>query len=384
MDRICELKELLKNVVPVNENTKKPADNEIVMIEHRKNPLDPNLLSYCFDNVLGFDVRYRIYEKVNYIIEFDYKGTYGYVAHEKLSFAMLVHRDHEDEIIDLFSRARNILSEHFLQCGKEVLESNDFTMENESHSFKEKLDFFAERIEDLHQTLHKLEEEQPKDIKEIFGAAGDGVSKFNAYQKLKRKNRLEMLYSIETYIDVFFSYLEHVLTLLYPFTPNFDQSKSYSTNYIHNPHWTWDKKLENVGLGDEEITEFVERLREIKEIYRNRNAHGMFSRELKAYVQIDGFGRYPMYLGKNYLQGFVDDYDTVLDYEKFIEIKELFDRLMERLRHMYAIPMVFIDAGAPIPVLTADLTRDISTKEEAEYAAMEYLYEIDNQWNMDW
>lgn len=297
---------------------------------------------------------------------------------------MLVHRDHENEIIDLFSRARNILSEHFLQCGKEVLESNDFTMENESHSFKEKLDFFAERIEDLHQTLHKLEEEQPKDIKEIFGAAGDGVFKFNAYQKLKRKNRLEMLYSIETYIDVFFSYLGHVLTLLYPFTSNFDQSKSYSTNYIHNPHWTWDKKLENVGLGDEEITGFVERLREIKEIYRNRNAHGMFSRELKAYVQIDGFGRYPMYLGKNYLQGFVDDYDTVLDYEKFIEIKELFDRLMERLRHMYAISMVFIDASALISVLTADLTRDISTKEEAEYAAMEYLYEIDNQWNMDW
>lgn len=74
MDRICELKELLKNIVPVNENTKKPADNEIVMIDRRKNPLDPNLLSYCFDNVLGFDVRYRIYEKVNYIIEFDYKG----------------------------------------------------------------------------------------------------------------------------------------------------------------------------------------------------------------------------------------------------------------------------------------------------------------------
>lgn len=49
-----------------------------------------------------------------------------------------------------------------------------------------------------------------------------------------------------------------------------------------------------------------------------------------------------------------------------------------------AMPMAFIDAGAPIPVLTADLTRDISTKEEAEYAAMEYLYEIDNQWNMDW
>lgn len=52
MDRICELKELLKNIVPVNENTKKPADNEIVMIDRRKNPLDPNLLSYCFDNVL--------------------------------------------------------------------------------------------------------------------------------------------------------------------------------------------------------------------------------------------------------------------------------------------------------------------------------------------
>lgn len=59
-------------------------------MDRRKNPLDPNLLSYCFDNVLGFDVRYRIYEKVNYIIEFDYKGTYGYVAHEKNHIVQII------------------------------------------------------------------------------------------------------------------------------------------------------------------------------------------------------------------------------------------------------------------------------------------------------
>lgn len=72
-----EIKELLKDINKVSNATKK-EDIKSVEIDFSENPLNPDLLSYCFDNILGFDVKYRIFEKVNYIIEFDYIGTLAY------------------------------------------------------------------------------------------------------------------------------------------------------------------------------------------------------------------------------------------------------------------------------------------------------------------
>lgn len=125
-------------------------------------------------------------------------------------------------------------------------------------------------------------------------------------------------------------------------------------------------------------------LREMKEIYRNRNAHGLFSRELKVYVPIENFGRYPMYLGKNYLQGFVDDFSISLNYERFCKVRELFGQLMGLLREEYGIPMMFIERGVFIPVKAGSLIEGITSREEAERAIEKYYYMMDNQLNMDW
>ena len=89
MDSILmELKETLKDFKIINEKTYK--GNENVKIDYMENPLNPNLLSYCFKNVLGFEVYFRIAEKVNYIIEFDYKSTYAKAEHKKMSYAIYV------------------------------------------------------------------------------------------------------------------------------------------------------------------------------------------------------------------------------------------------------------------------------------------------------
>ena len=75
-----EIKVLLNDISVPNANTQR-NDDQCVDINSFENPLDPNLLAYCFDIILGFDVRYRICEKVNYIIDFDYKGTFATVRH---------------------------------------------------------------------------------------------------------------------------------------------------------------------------------------------------------------------------------------------------------------------------------------------------------------
>ena len=61
-----EIKCLLKYISCVTEQTQRD-DTHQERIDYCENPLNPNLLSYCFDCILGFDVQYRIFEKVNYL-----------------------------------------------------------------------------------------------------------------------------------------------------------------------------------------------------------------------------------------------------------------------------------------------------------------------------
>ena len=61
----AEIKDLLKDITVVTDKTERD-DSLRENIDLFENPLDPNLLAYCFDIILGFDVQYRIFEKVNY------------------------------------------------------------------------------------------------------------------------------------------------------------------------------------------------------------------------------------------------------------------------------------------------------------------------------
>lgn len=61
-----EIKYHLKNITQVTDQTLHD-DSQLIEIGYLKNPLNPNLLAYCFDVILGFHVQYKIFEKVNYV-----------------------------------------------------------------------------------------------------------------------------------------------------------------------------------------------------------------------------------------------------------------------------------------------------------------------------
>lgn len=249
MDNQKELRNLLRHISPVSVKTYRQPEDETEVIDGRSNPLDPNLLQYCFDHVLGFDVSYQIAEKVNYVIEFDYKGTYGYAIHRKLGYEVKIHRRYQEELLEALRKARQLLSEYFLECGKESLRNNSFTMENESPAFREKLDFYSARIDELETKKSVLDEEQTKQVRAAVQENRNWTGLFNYYSEQQHLNRLDQKYSIESYIDTQFSYLEYILTLLYPFTPRFSPDRSYTRDFINNPRWTWDKKLSDVACG---------------------------------------------------------------------------------------------------------------------------------------
>ena len=60
---------------------------------------------------------------------------------------------------------------------------------------------------------------------------------------------------------------------------------------------------------------------------------------MMAYVQIPNFGRFPMYVGKEYLRGFVDGCSDTISYEMYCEAKKVFSEFWDILDTVYEIPM---------------------------------------------
>lgn len=376
-----QIKSLLKEISTVSDQTQRNNDN-CAVIQYAENPLEPNLLAYCFDIILGFDVRYKIAEKVNYIIDFDYKGTFATVGHYKMSYRLSVDKKYKEEIISVFSQVRPLLEQLFMLIGEQALANNDFSMKNEAPEYFSKLSFYETRIEKLEQRKHIVQDKCRGKYNVVKYDRGHTCMTPMGQDYLHSLHN-EITYDIEAYIDTFFSALEHVLTLLYPFTNMPSLEKSYYRNYIRNTKWAWDVKICDIcgALMPEEI---VSELRRIKEVYRNHNAHGGFSREMMAYVQIPNFGRFPMYVGKEYLKGFINGYSDTISHQMYLDAKRVFNAFWSYLDTQFEIPMMFIRSGLAIPVNTEIYTNGIEKREQAEWTIEKMWYDIDNQSNMDW
>ncbi|CUX19150.1 hypothetical protein BN3590_00140 [Clostridium sp. C105KSO15] len=148
VDIITKLRQILKIFVPVNEQTIK-EDAKCDIISSAENPLNPNLMAYCFELILGFEIHYRIAEKVNYIVDFDYKGTYCSIKHFKMSYSIIINSKYKNEIIDLLKSAKPLLEQLFLLIGEQSLLRNEFSMKNEAMEYLEKLEFYEHKIEKL-------------------------------------------------------------------------------------------------------------------------------------------------------------------------------------------------------------------------------------------
>ncbi|MBR0535878.1 MAG: hypothetical protein IIX14_05810 [Clostridia bacterium] len=378
---VNQIKHLLKNISVVSENTQR-NDEHLVEIQYADNPLDPNLLAYCFDNILGFDVRYRIFEKVNYIIQFDYKGTFAAVGHFKMSYTLSIDRQYKDEIISTFQQVLPLLEQLFMLIGEQALTNNEFSMKNEAAEYFGKLSFYEKKIESL-EKREKIIKEKCRNKYDVTKYSNGCTCFTPKGQEYLHSLSSEITYDIEAYIDTFFSALEHVLTLLYPFVNSSNLVDSYYKNYIRNTRWSWDAKIRDV-CGNSMPTGICAELRRIKEVYRNHNAHGGFSREMMAYVQIPKFGRFPIYVGKEYLKGFINcSYDDI-SYDMYLDAKAVFNQFWKTLDSEFEIPMLFIRSGLAIPIDTSIYTDGIKTKEQAERFIDKTWFDIDNQSNMDW
>ena len=156
-----DIRDLLADVNQVSDKTLKEGTEEIVNgisatilseNEHHELaiiPLEPDLVAYCFSEILGFKVERRIFEKIDYIIEFDYKGTFASIRHSKLSYRLNIVAKYKTEFLITLEKTKPLMEQLFILLAEQSLSTDDFSMKNEAPEYLSKLEFYQNRIESL-------------------------------------------------------------------------------------------------------------------------------------------------------------------------------------------------------------------------------------------
>ena len=357
----------------------KNSKAEKARVTANENPLKPELLGYCFDKILRFDIKYRLFEKINYVVIFKYKGTYAVAVDRKMDYYVEIESQFKNEFMVLLTETKEALQKLFKILTVSAYKQNKITLINQMEQFRNKLSYYEDEAEKFYQIQKKLEKEESS----LTSFIENPKKAFLICEEMgwePNDNWRYFIYAVENYIDVFFSYIEHLLTLLIPFSSKIDLEKSYKDMW----EYSWSAKAEFLWGKEIEGKKIIEQLRSYKEIFRNRNAHGLFSRETSAYVQIEGLGRYPMYIGKKYLEGFLDENEAFITYDTFQEFKSLGRNFMKFVYDKEPFAMIFIDSNLPIPVEVEILTKGTKSEEEAQQIIEQEYFLQDIIQNMDW
>ncbi|MEG1502586.1 MAG: hypothetical protein RR370_04280, partial [Synergistaceae bacterium] len=109
-----------------------------------------------------------------------------------------------------------------------------------------------------------------------------------------------------------------------------------------------------------------------------------FSREMMAYIQIPKFGLYPLYIGTEYLHGFIEGESNSISYLMYARARDIFNSFWTVLDTSFTIPMMFIRSGLAIPVDTSIYMDGVDSIEYAQWKIEKMWFDFDNQSNMDW
>lgn len=356
-------------------------------------PIDPHLMSYIFDRILGFKVYYRPFEKVNYQIGFKYKERLGQINHFKLSYRLYIDKNIENEVLNIFKEVDVLFEKALLEYSQDAVKKNQYSLPNYYNDYSKKIHIIEKNIEKIKNKINKKIILKDRDIKKLIDSGeGDKFIEIDhgnckeirfttmevgkKYDKIIYGLREELSYTIELYIDNYFSLLEHLLVLLFPMTSKYNENEEFS-KYLD---YDWRSKIEKIS--NQYMNELNE-LSKIKELYRNRFSHGFFSREKLIHVKIPSYGMYPLWIGNRYCQGYSGTTNE-LNYEIYQEVKKIFDDFLNRLMKDYKLPFNIIMADVPT-FLQKSIYKDSLISEEANRDwIQEYWYIQDNLINMDW
>jgi hypothetical protein len=225
-------------------------------------------------------------EKIAWSIPILFKGAPYLISHEK--FGLKIHpaepevRDIERErlLVDRLLHAVRIADGMAKPFAEQQIRAGKVTIANNSFLFRGKYEFFRSRAEECYQTAQPVTGE-------------DQVARINRKFRYDR----EAFFFASATLDSYFSYLEHLLVLLLPFS-DFDPAKDNLVEFINS---FWAEKFKRIFdlSSDPEAERVYHSLLQVKERFRNPLTHGGFDKDGTTLLfHVPGLGAVPAALSK--------------------------------------------------------------------------------------
>ncbi len=257
-------------------------------IERKEIPV-PELILFTLSNVINCKT-FGVGEKIRWEVPFNYKKNYCTFALQKFGLRLYLlpsGKNGEDlfkiknEIIGKLTRAilkiEKLVLKPFAQ--HQITEQN-FTIANNYHKLENRYAYFRNKAEI--KSLKKPDY-SPKPNNDMFAG-------INELFELKN----ELFYYTIAMLDAYFSFLEHLFVLIFPFV-----KQENSIDLVKFISKFWSEKFKEIFdiKNDNRAKYFYDQLEEIKEHYRNYYAHGEFEKSgASLYFHVPGLGAIPAQL----------------------------------------------------------------------------------------
>lgn len=263
------------------------AEALVARIDPTRLPV-PALIRFTLADVLGLTDWGRS-EKTAWEIPFVYRGTRCTIAHRKFGVRLSVGVSDEgearkiaDEIVLKLSKAVRVVEMGLLrEYGERRVASGDITIVNQFQWLYGMYRHFRESAE---ASFAARRNENRREPPPGFAALARLLNRALTFDRTGAFNALAA-------INAYFSYLEHVLVLVLPFS-DFDPGTESVTDFIG---MRWRDKFKRVfDINGTTAKRLHDRLHEVSETYRNTYGHGGFDKEGGAiYFHVPGLGALP-------------------------------------------------------------------------------------------
>ncbi|WP_078557265.1 hypothetical protein [Bacillus alkalicellulosilyticus] len=317
------------------------------------------------------EYEYQPMEKVLWEIPFKYKETDFYFTVRKFGFRLMSGTTDETLIKSVINKINNglkIVDQMINPLLKEIVNNGDITFPNQSTFLCDRYLYFKNKVSNLI-LLNNKEDNKEKKV----------AVNFNQDMQYKK----EIFYNTQAMLESYFSFQEHLLILLLPFS-EFNKENDSVTKIIA-ADWTVKFNVIFNPSRNPDLMKYFDSLRNLKERYRNKYAHGGFEKkDGSLYAKVEGLGFIPVRQEKSNHFSLIPI--TELDFNEICKIIDDFDNYLF-FSKKWSRPIQLIKSGLDIYFDDTHVKqyREAVISDEKLQQFIEYQAMLeDRNINMDW
>lgn len=336
------------------------------------NYIEPYMIYTIFVHLLEFDHTYKPMEKILYEIPFKYKNIYGVFSMGKFGLSLSITTNKEEVLKGLFKKlnsASKIVESILKPFITEVIANGEITIENQTGILRQRYLYFRNRVKEIYDEI---------EVNEDF-PVGSIVGGLNRKINLEK----EIIFNTQAMLDAYFSFQEHLLILLLPFSKL--DYRAEPIPRIINSNWSDKfKKIFDIN-NNRNLLPYYEKLKKLKEI-RNKYAHGGFEKEAGSlFAHIKGVGVIPVEVPSQSEQMFSFVLIKDVKYKEMCEMIDKFEEYLFKSEWKRPIKIIeFITDMRFDEEFISELKWAITSDENLEYFLEKDSYTYEREANMDW